>query len=127
MAIKPENIVQHASNERTFLAWIRTSISLIMFGFVVEKFSFSIRQLSFVVRSGHPVQSPNHYIGQLVTGVVLIGLGAVISVLAFLKYLWVAKQIEKNDFQHSTFLDLLVTLIIFFSAILLLIYLIRSF
>jgi Predicted membrane protein len=27
--------------ERTFLAWIRTAIGLIAFGFVVEKFDFS--------------------------------------------------------------------------------------
>ena len=27
----------HAANERTFLAWLRTSIAVIAFGFVVEK------------------------------------------------------------------------------------------
>ncbi|MBK5198949.1 MAG: DUF202 domain-containing protein, partial [Methyloceanibacter sp.] len=27
----------HAANERTFLAWIRTGIVVIAFGFVVEK------------------------------------------------------------------------------------------
>jgi putative membrane protein len=29
----------HAANERTFLAWIRTGIVVIAFGFVVEKFN----------------------------------------------------------------------------------------
>ena len=29
----------HAANERTFLAWLRTSIAVIAFGFVVEKFN----------------------------------------------------------------------------------------
>jgi putative membrane protein len=29
----------HAANERTFLAWFRTSIAVIAFGFVVEKFN----------------------------------------------------------------------------------------
>jgi putative membrane protein len=28
----------HAANERTFLAWLRTSIAVIAFGFVIEKF-----------------------------------------------------------------------------------------
>jgi len=28
----------HAANERTFLAWVRTGIAVIAFGFVVEKF-----------------------------------------------------------------------------------------
>ncbi len=34
--------------ERTFLAWIRTSIALIVFGFVIEKFEFFLEQLEKV-------------------------------------------------------------------------------
>jgi putative membrane protein len=29
----------HAANERTFLAWVRTAIAVIAFGFVIEKFN----------------------------------------------------------------------------------------
>ena len=29
----------HAANERTFLAWVRTGSAVIAFGFVVEKFN----------------------------------------------------------------------------------------
>ena len=29
----------HAANERTFLAWLRTGIAVIAFGFVIEKFN----------------------------------------------------------------------------------------
>jgi hypothetical protein len=29
----------HAANERTFLAWVRTGIATIAFGFVIEKFN----------------------------------------------------------------------------------------
>ncbi len=36
----------HMANERTFLAWIRTSVGVMAFGFVVEKFALFIRQLS---------------------------------------------------------------------------------
>jgi len=34
----------HLANERTFLSWSRTSISLLAFGFVIEKFELFIRQ-----------------------------------------------------------------------------------
>src|SRR5664279_1361458 len=34
----------HLANERTFLAWIRTSISIIVFGFVVAKFGITLRE-----------------------------------------------------------------------------------
>jgi len=29
----------HSANERTFLAWVRTGIAIIAFGFVIEKFN----------------------------------------------------------------------------------------
>jgi putative membrane protein len=32
----------HAANERTFLAWLRTGIAVIAFGFVVEKFNLFV-------------------------------------------------------------------------------------
>jgi len=32
----------HAANERTFLAWVRTGIATIAFGFVIEKFNLFI-------------------------------------------------------------------------------------
>src|SRR6266446_2325931 len=32
----------HAANERTFLAWVRTGIAVIAFGFVIERFNFFI-------------------------------------------------------------------------------------
>jgi putative membrane protein len=38
----------HAANERTFLAWIRTGIAVIAFGFVVEKFNLFLRTLAGV-------------------------------------------------------------------------------
>lgn len=32
----------HAANERTFLAWVRTSLAIVAFGFVIEKFNLSL-------------------------------------------------------------------------------------
>jgi len=36
----------HAANERTFLAWVRTGIATIAFGFVIEKFNLFVRTLA---------------------------------------------------------------------------------
>jgi inner membrane protein YidH len=36
----------HAANERTYLAWVRTAIAVIAFGFVVEKFNLFMRSLA---------------------------------------------------------------------------------
>lgn len=32
----------HAANERTFLAWVRTGIAVMAFGFVIEKFNLFV-------------------------------------------------------------------------------------
>ena len=39
----------HLANERTFLAWMRTSIGIMAFGFVVVKFSLFIKQISLIL------------------------------------------------------------------------------
>ena len=36
----------HAANERTFLAWVRTGLAVIAFGFVIEKFNLFIRAIA---------------------------------------------------------------------------------
>ncbi len=38
----------HAANERTFLAWVRTGIAVIAFGFVVEKFNLFVLTMASV-------------------------------------------------------------------------------
>jgi putative membrane protein len=36
----------HAANERTFLAWLRTAIAVIAFGFVIEKFNLFVAAMA---------------------------------------------------------------------------------
>ena len=33
----------HAANERTFLAWVRTAIAVMAFGFVIERFDLFLK------------------------------------------------------------------------------------
>ena len=44
----------HMANERTFLAWMRTSIGIMAFGFVVVKFALFMKQMSYIF------QIPDH-------------------------------------------------------------------
>ena len=41
-----EHYSDHAANERTFLAWVRTGIAVIAFGFVIEKLNIFIEQVA---------------------------------------------------------------------------------
>ena len=45
---KPKNLNDHLANERTFLAWLRTGIGVMAFGFVVVKFSLFLKQFSLI-------------------------------------------------------------------------------
>lgn len=41
-----QSFSDHAANERTFLAWVRTGIAVIAFGFVIEKFNLFLLTLA---------------------------------------------------------------------------------
>jgi uncharacterized membrane protein YidH (DUF202 family) len=51
-----EHYSDHAANERTFLAWVRTAIAIMAFGFLVEKFDLFLR-LAGTSRLGDAVVS----------------------------------------------------------------------
>lgn len=117
----------HMANERTFLAWIRTSIGVMAFGFVVERFALFIRQMSYVLRKANIEYKlpPSHGYSAIV-GIFLVGLGALISLLAFIRFKKVEKQINENTYQSSSMLGILLTIAILAVGIFLIVYLIQS-
>lgn len=117
----------HMANERTFLAWIRTSIGIMAFGFVVEKFALFMKQVSYFL--GGPTigkTAPTSHGYSSIFGIFLVGLGALIGALAFIRYKKVEKQIDEYTYHPSLILDILLTLSIFAIGIFLIIYLIHS-
>ena len=38
-----KNYTDHSANERTFLAWVRTAIALMAFGFLLERFDLFLQ------------------------------------------------------------------------------------
>ena len=103
----------HMANERTFLAWIRTSIGIMAFGFVVEKFSFFIKKLSLFVGKSAELESATSSSGySSIFGIVLVALGTMMGVLAFVRYKKVENEIDNNAYQPSLFLDILLTMLV---------------
>ena len=114
----------HLANERTFLAWIRTSIGIMAFGFVVEKFSLFIKEMAAILGKTHIDNTPLFLHGaSSVFGIALVALGAVIALLAFIKYTMICHQIEDQTFKPAMKLNILLTLSILLIGILLVIYL----
>jgi putative membrane protein len=97
----------HLANERTFLAWIRTSIALMGFGFVVVKFSLFVKQLSLMLtdKAVVPVKGFSAYIG-----ISLVVIGALTAVIGFVRYWQIRKQILNRNFAPSFNLLLLLTI-----------------
>lgn len=114
----------HLANERTFLAWIRTSIALMGFGFVIVKFALFIRQMSFVVAEKTLVPEAKGYSAEI--GVIMIAFGAVVATLAFLRYRKIEKQLNSNSYFPSRLLSLVLTLSILAGSILLVFYLLPN-
>ncbi|MGC8720758.1 MAG: YidH family protein [Thermodesulforhabdaceae bacterium] len=112
---KIKNRRVHLANERTFLAWIRTSISIMAFGFVMERFSIFLTQFScFLTRGEMNGVAPKHhsYTVSSVLGIVLIGFGALIGVLALIRYKKIEKQIDDDTYKPSFVMDALLALCI---------------
>lgn len=117
----------HMANERTFLAWIRTSIGIMAFGFVVEKFGLFIKQMSFFLDQSTPGNTlpPSHGYSAIV-GIFLVGFGTLMGLLAYVRYKKVERQIDEDAYQSSSVLYLLLLLSVLTVGIFLVIYLIYS-
>jgi putative membrane protein len=123
---KKSSPTDHLANERTFLAWIRTSIAIMAFGFVVVKFALFIKQVSLILGEGHTsIALPNRGYSALI-GTALVALGTVMSLLAFFRYKNIEKQLHDNTFFPSLTLTLFLTIAMILVGILLVIYLVPS-
>jgi putative membrane protein len=97
----PNEMRDHLANERTFLAWVRTAITIMAFGFVVAKFGLLLRELP----GSHVHPGELHF--ATIIGSALVLLGAVFMVMATLQFLAVKGQIEANVIAFSPGVPLL--------------------
>jgi putative membrane protein len=113
----------HLANERTFLAWVRTSIGIMAFGFVVMKFSLFVKQLSLIMGKPNVIQSKGY---SSIIGVVLVAVGAITTLLAYMRYKKTEREINLSKYKNSSFLLSVLTGFIFLVSICLLFYLIKT-
>lgn len=113
----------HLANERTFLAWIRTSIALMGFGFVVVKFSLFIKQISVVLTNRYALPGKGFSAG---IGIALVAIGAVLALLSYLRYRHIEKQLLNKAYYPSFLLSLLLTIAIVLISALLFVYLLPN-
>jgi putative membrane protein len=90
-----ERYSDHAANERTFLAWVRTAIAIMAFGFLVQKFDLFLRiaSRSLDARSS---SAGNQIVGNI-AGLLLIGLGGVVMALAAIRLRKTTRDIDAKE------------------------------
>ncbi|MBD0309632.1 MAG: DUF202 domain-containing protein [Microcoleus sp. T1-bin1] len=90
---------EHQANERTFLAWLRTSIALIGFGFAIARFGLFLREMQISLSNQ---DIPTHsFISSQTLGIGLVIVGIIIIVLAVWRYNQVFWQIEQGNYQPN--------------------------
>ena len=97
---------QHLSNERTFLSWIRTSITLIGLGFIVARFGLFLREFGLVVKNANNTAVEGSLFGYYqssLIGISIIILGIALIILALRNYLTTRFYIEKGFYIPRNF------------------------
>jgi putative membrane protein len=95
------NFSDHAANERTFLAWTRTGLAVIAFGFVIEKFNVMVEA---VADTASPAATQKLLIERLTTplgrfdGIALILVGIALIVIAGIRYAHTGHLIDQEQF-----------------------------
>ena len=90
-----QHYTDHAANERTFLAWVRTAIAIIAFGFLVEKFDLFL-EITSQSLTGHAISSGSRLVGRI-SGFLLILLGSGVVILATVRFRRTAKAIDDSE------------------------------
>jgi putative membrane protein len=93
------NFRDHSANERTFLAWVRTAIAVMAFGFLVEKFDLFL-ELAAPSLADRVLSLPGHKLGNI-AGLALIVLGTTMVAIAAIRFLITAKKIDSEEPQSG--------------------------
>jgi putative membrane protein len=91
------SLSDYLAAERTLLAWIRTGLALMGFGFVVARFGLFLQQLEFIRRA----PSEPSYGWSLWFGTALIAVGVIVNVFAGWHYLRLVRELNLGETAHS--------------------------
>jgi putative membrane protein len=89
-----ETLRIHQANERTMLAWVRTGIAIMTFGFAIARFGVFLRQLAQL--NPALVHVPRG-IGSTWVGAALVALGMLANLVGTVRYATVRRAILRGE------------------------------
>ncbi|WP_348260918.1 DUF202 domain-containing protein [Telmatobacter sp. DSM 110680] len=97
-AVQPKaSLSDYLAAERTLLAWIRTGLAMMGFGFVVARFGLFLQEMR-VAQNHSPEQS---YGMSLWFGTALIFVGVLVSIFAGWRHLRLVKELDRGKTTHT--------------------------
>jgi putative membrane protein len=96
----------HLANERTFLAWVRTSVAIVVFGFAIGRFAIALRQLTKFQGQESKATGFSVWMGM---SAILAGVAMVAAGLA--RYRKTRAQLDEGKFEPAGFIVDLVTIL----------------
>lgn len=94
------------------------------FGFVLEKFALFVQQMkAFANQANLENTVPKESGASAIIGFILIILGALTTVMAFIKFKLTSRQIENDNYKPLYLFDLIITIAVLVVAIFLIVYL----
>jgi putative membrane protein len=88
-----KSLSDYLAAERTFLAWIRTGLALMGFGFVVARFGLFLREIAMTTHS-RPLESTGV---SLWIGTALLLLGVTVNVTASIHHVRLIGHLNRGD------------------------------
>jgi putative membrane protein len=86
------------ANERTFLAWVRTGVAIVVFGFAIGRFAIAIRQ--WMQMQGHVSRTAGFSVW---FGTIAIAAGVLLTLAGLFRYRRTRAQLESGSFEPAGF------------------------
>ncbi len=89
----------HLANERTFLAWVRTGVALVVFGFAIGRFAVAIQESLRIQDHASRTEGLTAWFGTIA-----IVAGVVLTLAGLLRYRHTRRELESGTFKPAGFI-----------------------
>jgi putative membrane protein len=89
----------HLANERTFLAWLRTGITIVVFGFAISRVAIAVRQLAQNQGGASRIPELSVWFGMMA-----IVAGVLLTLVGLVRFRRTRSQLESGEFEPAGFI-----------------------